>query len=99
MIIEDAVAYMRSLHRVLELAPSRLYPGHGDEIADAESAVRVYIEHRIEREEQIVAAVGAGASTAAAIVEAVYGDIDPALRAAALHQVGVQLEDLLLDTR
>lgn len=99
VIIEDAAAYMTSLRRVLDLAPARLYPGHGGEIGDAAAAVTEYIAHRRAREDQIVAAVAAGASAVGTIVEAVYGDVDPVLIPAATRQVEVQLEKLTAEGR
>ncbi|MFQ5554283.1 MAG: MBL fold metallo-hydrolase [Acidimicrobiia bacterium] len=99
VIIEDGAAYMRSLRRVLDLAPRRLYPGHGDEIPDAAAAVREYIDHRVERELQVLRAVGGGAGTVSAIVDVVYAEVEPALRAAATHQVVVQLKKLASEGR
>ncbi len=94
VVIEDGAAYMRSLQRVLDLGPERLYPGHGDEIPDAADAVREYIEHRRARELQILDAIGAGAETVRDVVDAVYADVAPVLRPAATRQVMVQLEKL-----
>lgn len=94
VIIEDGAAYMRSLDKIGALRPAHLYPGHGPEMPDATSAITSYIEHRLERERQIVAAVAAGAGTVDAIVAVVYSKVDPSLRAAAANQVRVQLEKL-----
>jgi len=99
VIIEDAAAYFDSLYRVAALGPSRIRPGHGDLIEDAAEAVQDYIEHRRERESQIVAAVAAGAETPREITEAVYADIPAELIAAATHQVNVQLEKLMAENR
>ena len=71
VLIEDATAYMDSLKRVAALHPVHLYPGHGPELFDASAAITAYIEHRLEREREIVAAVGAGAGTIADIVAVV----------------------------
>ncbi len=94
VIIEDAVAYMRSLERIAVLRPARLYPGHGPELLDAATAITSYIEHRLERERQIVDAVAAGAGTVDEIAAVVYSKVDPSLRSAVAHQVRVQLEKL-----
>lgn len=94
VIIEDATAYMKSLERVADLHPVHLYPGHGPELDDAPAAISAYIEHRLEREREIVAAVGAGAGTITDIVAVVYANVDPSLRSAAGHQVRVQLAKL-----
>lgn len=99
VIIEDATAYMSSLEKVAAAAPSRLYPGHGPELPDAERVIAGYIAHRIEREEQIVAAVAAGAGTVGAIVDVVYAGIDPMLRMAAMMQVHTQLIKLSSEGR
>lgn len=99
VIIEDAAAYFASLQRVASLDVNRLYPGHGDEIPDAARAVAEYIEHRKERERQIVAAVENGAVSVEEITEAVYTGIDPVLMPAAAAQVGVQLHKLIAERR
>lgn len=99
VIIEDAAAYFDSLHRVASLGAKRIRPGHGDMIEDAAAAIAEYIEHRRERERQIVAAVAAGANTPVAITEAVYAGIPPELIPAAAAQVRVQLEKLISENR
>lgn len=99
VIIEDAAAYFDSLYRVASLGAARLRPGHGDTIEDAAAAITDYIEHRRERECQIIAAVAAGAHTPAAITEAVYVGIPPELIPAAAAQVQVQLQKLISEDR
>ena len=97
VILEDAAAYLRSLHKVESLTPRHLYPGHGAEIAEAASAISDYIAHRLERERQVIAAVEAGATTPGQVVSIVYEDVDPALLPAATEQVEVQLAKLVAD--
>ena len=97
VLIEDASAYLRSLRKVESIAPRHLYPGHGPEIPEATAAISEYIEHRLRREREIVAAIGAGAATADEIVAVVYAGLDPGLRAAAAAQVVVQLQKLGVD--
>ncbi len=99
VILEDATAYLDSLDRVASLGATRLRPGHGDTIEDAAAAIAEYIEHRRERERQIVAAVAAGADTPAAITEVVYVGIPPELISAAASQVRVQLQKLISEQR
>ena len=94
VIIEDAAAYLNSLYLVRDLDVVRLEPGHGPAIDDAGAVIEQYIEHRIERERQILDAVVNGAETIGDIVDVVYTDISTGLRAAALHQVSVQLKKL-----
>jgi len=49
---------MNSLHKVRGLQPKIIYPGHGPIIQGADSAllkIDQYIEHRMKREEQVLA--------------------------------------------
>jgi glyoxylase-like metal-dependent hydrolase (beta-lactamase superfamily II) len=68
----DLIAYLASLERVLALKPARLMPAHGPVMDDPESVLRGYIEHRREREQQIVDVLREGASDPDAIVARLY---------------------------
>jgi glyoxylase-like metal-dependent hydrolase (beta-lactamase superfamily II) len=68
----DLIAYLASLERVLALRPAQLLPAHGAVIDDPERVLRGYIEHRREREEQIVALLRDGESSPEAMVARVY---------------------------
>jgi glyoxylase-like metal-dependent hydrolase (beta-lactamase superfamily II) len=68
----DLAAYLSSLRRILALKPARLLPAHGPAIEDPERVLRSYIDHRLEREAQVLDALRSGAGTPAAIVERVY---------------------------
>jgi glyoxylase-like metal-dependent hydrolase (beta-lactamase superfamily II) len=68
----DLVAYLQSLERVLALRPAQLLPAHGSVIDDPEALLRNYIAHRHEREEQIVALLREGESTADVMVRKMY---------------------------
>jgi glyoxylase-like metal-dependent hydrolase (beta-lactamase superfamily II) len=91
VIIEDAAAYMESLEKVAALDPAHLYPGHGPELPEARAVIAQYIAHRIEREQQVLAALRSGAVDIGDIVDEVYAGLDPALRMAATLQVHTQL--------
>ena len=83
VLVQDMGDYFRSLDRIRALRPQRLLPGHGSRIDDAAEVIAAYIAHRREREAQILRAVRDGARTVGAVVQAVYGEVDPRLRAAA----------------
>ena len=78
----DLGDYLASLRRVLALDVQRIYPAHGPVLEPARPVIEGYIAHRLERERQILAALGAGVETAADVVARVYRDVP-----AALHQV------------
>jgi glyoxylase-like metal-dependent hydrolase (beta-lactamase superfamily II) len=97
VIIEDAAQYLDSLYLVRDLEVARLEPGHGDAMDDAAAVIDDYIDHRLEREGQIVAAIAGGASNIGDIVDIVYVGIPAGLRDAAAHQVRVQISKLFGD--
>ena len=97
VVIEDATDYLDSLYKVRNLEVTRIDPGHGDAMDDAMAAIDDYIDHRLMREAQIVGVIAAGAGTVGEIVDAVYAGVPQSLRAAATHQVIVQLHKLSAD--
>jgi glyoxylase-like metal-dependent hydrolase (beta-lactamase superfamily II) len=68
----DLIAYLRSLHRMRELGPKTIHPGHGPIVLDAMAKLDEYLKHREERELQIVRALGGGGRTIEEIVADVY---------------------------
>lgn len=68
----DLADYLASLRRVLALGPSRLLPGHGPVIEDPDAVLRGYLDHRREREEQILTALRGGEATPDALVPLIY---------------------------
>lgn len=75
----DMKAYLGSLERVLQLAPERLYPGHGEPIDQAELAIRELIGHRLEREAQILDELRHGPRTPDLLVGQLYAGYPPAV--------------------
>lgn len=91
----DLGAYLTSLDRLRALAADgavrRLLPGHGPVVEDAAATLEGLHDHRLQRLDQVRAALAAGARTPADVVAAVYGDLDPGLADAADAIVGAQL--------
>jgi ribonuclease/clavin/mitogillin len=83
----NLAAYFRSLDVMLGLEPQRVYPGHGPRIDDGAGRIRAYIDHRLEREQQIIAAIKSGAHTIERMVEKIYVDTPRALYPAAGQSV------------
>lgn len=88
--------YMHSLDTIEQIVRDEgirvLYPGHGYPITDPIAIVEATRQHRLDRLQQIKDALARGvARDADALVDAVYVDIDPALREAALRSVKAQL--------
>lgn len=95
----DMGLYLDSLRRILDLGPTTIYPGHGPRIDAPDERVREYIEHRTERERQILQAISAGAGTVREVVERVYLDTPRALHAAAAQSVLSHLRKLESEKR
>jgi glyoxylase-like metal-dependent hydrolase (beta-lactamase superfamily II) len=89
--------YLRSLERVLELAPTRLRPAHGTEIDEPAHVIRQYIEHRRERERQIVNGLTDGYDTVDALVTHIYVGLKASLVPMAEESVRAHLRKLLDD--
>jgi glyoxylase-like metal-dependent hydrolase (beta-lactamase superfamily II) len=95
----DMAHYLASLERLLELPIERIYPGHGPRIDRPHDKIREYLEHRHERERQILAAIRAGAHTIPRMVEQIYVGTPPALFAAAGQSVLSHLKKLERERR
>ena len=91
--------YLDSLARVRALSPRRLLPGHGPIIDDPVAAIVGYVKHRMEREEQVLAALAAGLMLPVRITSRVYGPLSPELAAAAEDTVLAHLLKLHDDGR
>ena len=94
VMISDLSRYLESLARLKDVAIDRMYPGHGPEIDDPEGVIDHYIDHRLEREQQVVAALQAGAGSVGAVVEAGYADVAAELHPLAAFSVAAHLRKL-----
>lgn len=85
--------YQRTLERLARDYPDaeRIYGGHGPEVDDPQAKLAEYIEHRRERERQLIGALERGPATVEALVHAIYTDLDPALVPAAGAQMRAYL--------
>jgi len=91
--------YMSSLDSLLEEAPTRIYPAHGPCIENGVAKIREYIDHRLERERQILEAVASGLARIADVVKHVYAAYPVALHAAAGSSVSAHLLKLEQESR
>ncbi|MEW6734131.1 MAG: MBL fold metallo-hydrolase [Acidobacteriota bacterium] len=92
--------YLDSLRRV-EALPllTVLFGAHGPPVGSARAKVAEYIFHRLERETNIIKALGQDAKTIPEVVKAVYTDVPEKLHSLAERSVLAHLEKLLVEDR
>lgn len=95
----DLAAYLGSLERVLALDPRVVLPAHGAVIDNPAAVLRTYVEHRREREAQVIDALRAGDTSPQAIVRRVYRDIRESLVPLAQESVMAHLVKLQQEGR
>jgi glyoxylase-like metal-dependent hydrolase (beta-lactamase superfamily II) len=83
----DMADYLDSLAVLRALAPRRIHPAHGPTRDDAVQLIDQYIQHRLERERQIVGTLAQGSMDVIRLREAIYPDLDPRIHRAAEAQL------------
>jgi len=92
--------YLNSLQRMRALPKlTVLFGGHGPAMANPQAKIDEYISHRLEREQNIRAAVREGCATLREIVVRVYTDVSPKAHVMAERAVLAHLEKLEADGR
>ena len=87
--------YIESLLRVRRLGCDAIAPGHGEIIHDPEQVVDWIVNHRLEREAKVVAALAANPNvTTRDLVPHVYGDVSEKLYGLAERSLLAHLEKL-----
>ena len=87
-------AYLESLRTLSRLDLEVLCPGHGPFVYDARARIEGYLEHRLERERNLVAALDAGARTHDELLDRAWSDVPAELRPAARVTLEAHLEKL-----
>jgi glyoxylase-like metal-dependent hydrolase (beta-lactamase superfamily II) len=83
----DMTAYMESLDLLLERDDEIYWPTHGASISNTREYVQTFIEHRLEREAQIIEALNAGHEKITDMVPGMYVDLDEKMYPAAARSV------------
>ncbi len=93
----DMTAYMASLDKLLARDDKVYWPTHGTSIDNPHEFVRAFVEHRLERERQIIKCLGDGVVTIEAMVPLMYTELDKNMYGAAarsVHSAMLRLIDL-----
>jgi glyoxylase-like metal-dependent hydrolase (beta-lactamase superfamily II) len=91
----DMTAYIDSLRKVAGRADRVYWPTHGPAIPQPQGYVDALVEHRLERERQVLAAVRDGLGEIPAIVALLYADVDEKLHKPAGRSVLAHLGKLV----
>jgi glyoxylase-like metal-dependent hydrolase (beta-lactamase superfamily II) len=83
----DMTEYMASLNKLLERDDEIYWPTHGTCIKDVKTFVQAFIDHRLEREQQILACLAAGHRRITDMVPVMYTETDKSLHGAAARSV------------
>jgi glyoxylase-like metal-dependent hydrolase (beta-lactamase superfamily II) len=95
----NMIDYMKTLERLLGFDMTLILPGHGPLVGKPEAKVKEYIKHRLEREQQVLAALRSGRNTIGDITESIYVDVSAALKRVAEFSVQAHLEKLISEGR
>lgn len=91
--------YLKSLDRMLRLNPARALPAHGPLIEDPAALICHYLEHRAQREAQVLALLSSGTATVDEMTARIYPAISSDLAAMARESLLAHLMKLELEGR
>jgi glyoxylase-like metal-dependent hydrolase (beta-lactamase superfamily II) len=86
--------YLAGLQRLRERRPAVIAPGHGPVVGDPDAKLAQYIEHRLDRERRLLAALDGGRRTVDELLDAAWSDAPAILRPAAAITLAAHLDKL-----
>lgn len=95
----DMTEYMASVTKLQARDDRILYPTHGGPVTDPKPFLAAYLEHRYEREAQILDAIKDGLDTIPVMVARIYASVDKGLHPAASRSVLAHLIKLEAEGR
>jgi glyoxylase-like metal-dependent hydrolase (beta-lactamase superfamily II) len=93
----DMAEYIRSLRKMQSLDAALLLPGHGPPVKEPRRKIQELIDHRQQREDQIVGLLAKGKDDVKSLVKAIYPELDKRLVPMAQGQVISHLHKLQSD--
>ena len=95
----DLGKYVESLQMLRALKPGVIYPGHGEPLTDPDNRIRQLIDHRIHREEQVLAELAKAPQTIDQLFQTIYPDLPEERQRIGKEQVESQLIKLTIEGR
>ena len=93
-VTSDMAEYIRSLRKMQSLGAAILLPGHGPAVKEPNRKLQELIDHRHQREEQIVDLVAKGKRDVKSLLKAIYPELDKRLHGMAQGQILSHLRKL-----
>ena len=90
----DMSLYIQSLRKLLSYDTRMICPGHGPVINEPRAKIEELIEHRLERERQVLALLQGGKRTIEEMLEVMYAKLDSRLKDSARRQIRSHLMKL-----
>ncbi len=95
----DMALYLQSLERLKGYDCALMLPGHGQAVHDVRSKLQELIDHRLEREEQVLRLLADGKRTPQAMLSAIYPELDKRIIPMARRQIEAHLAKLEAEGR
>ena len=83
----DMDSYIKTMRKLLTYKIDAIYPGHGPTVTDPKAKIEGLIQHRLEREEQILSLISKGRCTLDYLFTHIYTDLAPVLHQMAKSQI------------
>jgi glyoxylase-like metal-dependent hydrolase (beta-lactamase superfamily II) len=90
----DMAEYIRSLRKMQSLDADLLLPGHGPAVKEPNRKIQELIDHRQQREDQIVGLLDKGKRDVKSLLKAIYPELDKRLNGMATGQIISHLHKL-----
>lgn len=87
----DMLAYLDSLRKVIDLDPAIIWPTHGPPVVEPRPFLKAYLDHRLERDAQILTRLAAGDRRISEMTPALYAAVDRKLWPAASLSIWAHL--------
>jgi glyoxylase-like metal-dependent hydrolase (beta-lactamase superfamily II) len=91
----DMAQYFESMRKCIARHDSVLWPTHGGPVTEVKPFLAAYLEHRMERERQIIGQIAAGNDTIPGIVKVLYASVPVRLHRPARRSVWSHLRKLV----
>jgi glyoxylase-like metal-dependent hydrolase (beta-lactamase superfamily II) len=91
--------YLAALDRLRDRSLAFLCPGHGPLVTDPEAKLTEYIDHRLDRERRLLAALADGARSEQRLLDIVWNEVPDVLRPAAAVTLAAHLDKLAAEGR